>query len=47
MSENILRRRVQIPSVGDLLVLDEDWTFRLFHEYRNETLLAALGKKLA
>lgn len=38
------QRKVQIPSVGDVLVLDKPWTFRLFHEYRNETLLALFGQ---
>ncbi len=35
-----MRRSVQIPSIGDQLILDKDWTFTLWNEYRNETLWA-------
>lgn len=46
MSEELAGQRlVQIPSIGDVLILDKPWTFRLFHEYRNETLLAVFDKK--
>lgn len=35
--------RVFIPTIGDTLKLEADWTFRLFHEDRNVTLFGHLG----
>jgi hypothetical protein len=38
---------LQIPDIGDKLVLSESWDFHLYYEYRNESLLEAiLGKKV-
>lgn len=37
--------RLYVPAIGDRLELTKDWEFRLHHEYRNETMFAALGLK--
>lgn len=34
--------RFNIPEIGTKIVLDEDWTFDLYREYRNWTLLEVL-----
>lgn len=36
-------RRLFIPPLGTELTLLTSWTFKLYFEYRNEKLLAALG----
>lgn len=33
--------KILIPSLGDVIRLEEDWTFRLFNEHRNDKLQAA------
>lgn len=35
--------RLLIPEIGTLLTLEEDWTFRLHHECRNEKLITQLA----
>lgn len=37
--------KMYIPALGDHLKLTADWTFRLYHEYRNETLFEMFGLK--
>jgi hypothetical protein len=38
--------KLQIPDVGDKLILIKDWTFSLHYEYRNDSLIEILtGKK--
>lgn len=36
-------RRLYIPSVSDTVTLAKDWTFRLYHEYRNDSLRDKVG----
>lgn len=38
------KRKVQIPSIGDLLVLAAPWRFHVVNEHRNATLVAHMGK---
>lgn len=38
-----MSQKLFVPSLGTLLVLAEDWTFRLFFERRNDSLLNALA----
>lgn len=35
--------RLFIPSLGTELTLARDWTFTLYNEHRNQTLITALG----
>lgn len=34
--------RLYVPEIGDILTLQEDWTFELYDEYRNDSVLSAL-----
>lgn len=38
-----MAQRFNIPEIGTKIVLAENWTFPLHHEYRNETLFEILG----
>lgn len=38
-------QKLHIPDLGTLLVLAEDWTFKLYFERRNKTLLKVFGAK--
>lgn len=38
-------QKLHIPDLGTLLVLAEDWTFKLYFERRNNTLLKTFGAK--
>lgn len=35
--------KLYIPEIGDIIILNEDWTFSLFNEYRNEKLVSFLS----
>lgn len=35
--------KMYIPSLGDVIELTANWTFQLYNEYRNETLLCVMG----
>ena len=35
--------RLYIPTVGTKIVLTQDWTFKLYVEYRNDTALDHFG----
>ena len=35
--------KLYIPTIGDEIILDEDWTFTLHNEHRNESLFYFLG----
>lgn len=37
--------RLYIPSIGDRIILTEDWTFQLHDEGRNETLFVYLDEE--
>lgn len=32
-----------IPEIGDVIVLTQPWTFDLYNEYRNETMMEFIG----
>jgi hypothetical protein len=36
---------MMIPEIGTVLRLEEDWTFQLHSEYRNEKVIALVGKE--
>jgi hypothetical protein len=36
--------KLYIPDCGTRLTLSKDWNFRLYNEYRNESLIKAIGK---
>ena len=40
-----MAQKLNIPNLGTLLVLAEDWTFRLYFERRNSSMFDALGAK--
>lgn len=35
--------KIQIPDIGDTIVLTKNWSFRLFNEYRNSALIKVLS----
>ncbi|MFP5434658.1 MAG: hypothetical protein ACLGIM_16295 [Alphaproteobacteria bacterium] len=37
--------QVFFPTIGTQIILDAEWSFRLYDEYRNDTLIRALGFK--
>jgi hypothetical protein len=39
--------KLNIPALGTKIMLLEDWRFTLYHEYRNSTLIEALGIKFS
>ena len=40
-----MAQKLFIPNLGTLLMLSEDWTFKLYFEHRNSTMLQAFGGK--
>lgn len=40
-----MSQQLFVPALGTIIVLAEDWTFKLFFERRNKTLLKALCPK--
>lgn len=40
-----MSQKLYIPNLGTLLYLTEDWTFKLYFEQRNNTLLGVFGVK--
>lgn len=42
-----MSRRMNIPSVGDIITLAAPWTFHVRNEYRNAALIAALNLSAA
>ena len=43
LEDNFVKVNFCIPSLGTELVLASDWTFALYAEYRNRTLIKSLG----
>lgn len=39
-------RKLYIPKIGDELVLAQPWTFTVYSEYRNKSLLQLMGRVL-
>lgn len=37
--------KLYIPEIGDQIVLTNDWTFNLYYEYRNSSLMEKIGEK--
>jgi hypothetical protein len=37
--------KMYIPSIGDKIILSKDWTFTLFNEYRNNSLIEPLTQR--
>jgi len=40
-----MAQKLFIPNLGTLMILAEDWTFKLFFESRNDTMIQAFGGK--
>lgn len=40
-----MAQKLFIPNLGTLLMLAEDWTFKLYFEHRNNSMLEAFGAK--
>lgn len=40
-----MAQKLFIPNLGTLMILAEDWTFKLYFERRNDTMLQSFGAK--
>jgi len=40
-----MAQKLFIPNLGTLMILAEDWTFKLYFERRNDTMIQAFGGK--
>lgn len=40
-----MSQKLMIPHLGTILILSEDWSFKLYFEDRNQTMLEAFGGK--